>query len=134
MATLPLLSFPPSAMSTQYEIYEPIEGFSAAAAIEGVSRVFHRKLQHFQISRSFRRSRIQHILHNMTVNKKTFICARDGVYPRFRLWSIYRQCLSACTEVLALKQESRIIGQWYNHVSGSRKSHVSFPWAKQHRV
>ena len=30
-----LLSFSPSAMSTQYEIYEPAKGFSAAAAMEG---------------------------------------------------------------------------------------------------
>ena len=37
-------------------------------------------------------------------------------------------------EILALKQESRILGQWYNHVSGSRKSQPSSPWAKQHRV
>ena len=37
-------------------------------------------------------------------------------------------------EVLALKHESRILGQWSNPVSGSRKSQASSPWAKQHRV
>ena len=36
-------------------------------------------------------------------------------------------------EVLALKHESRIFGQWSNPVSGSRKSQASSPWAKQHR-
>ena len=36
-------------------------------------------------------------------------------------------------EVLALKHESRILGLWSNPVSGSRKSHTSFPWAKQYR-
>ena len=33
-------------------------------------------------------------------------------------------------EVLALKHESRILGQWSNPVSGSRKSRASSPWAK----
>ena len=37
-------------------------------------------------------------------------------------------------EVLALKHKSRILGQWSNPVSGSRKSQASSPWAKQHRV
>ena len=37
-------------------------------------------------------------------------------------------------EVLALKHESRILGQLSNPVSGSRKSHASSPWAEQHRV
>ena len=31
-------------------------------------------------------------------------------------------------EVLALKDESRILGQWSNPVSGSRKSQASSPW------
>ena len=37
-------------------------------------------------------------------------------------------------EVLALKHESRIIGQPSNPVFGSRKSQASSPWAKQHIV
>ena len=38
-------------------------------------------------------------------------------------------------EILALKHESRILGQWSNPVSGSsRNSQSSSPWAKQHRV
>ena len=36
-------------------------------------------------------------------------------------------------EVLALNHESRILGQWSNPVSGSRRSQASSPWAKQHR-
>ena len=32
-------------------------------------------------------------------------------------------------EVLALKHESRILGQWSNPVSGSRKSQASSSWA-----
>ena len=36
-------------------------------------------------------------------------------------------------EVLALKHESRIHGQWSDPVSGSMKSQASSPWAKQHR-
>ena len=35
-------------------------------------------------------------------------------------------------EILALKDESRILGQWFDPVSGSRKSQASSPWAKQH--
>ena len=34
-------------------------------------------------------------------------------------------------EVLALKQDSRILGQWSNPVCGSRKRQASSPWAKQ---
>ena len=37
-------------------------------------------------------------------------------------------------EVLALKHESKILGQWSNPESCSRKSQASSPWAKQHRV
>ena len=37
-------------------------------------------------------------------------------------------------DILALKLESRIFGQWSNPVSGSRKIQASSPWAKQHRV
>ena len=37
-------------------------------------------------------------------------------------------------EVLALKHESRILGQWSKPVSGSRKSQASSPFAKQHKV
>ena len=37
-------------------------------------------------------------------------------------------------EVLALKPESLILGQWSNHVSGSRKSQASYPLGKQHRA
>ena len=37
-------------------------------------------------------------------------------------------------EVLALKRESGILGQWSNPVSGSRKSQVSSPWAKKQRL
>ena len=37
-------------------------------------------------------------------------------------------------EVIALKHESRILGQLSNPVSGSRKSQSSSPWAKHHRV
>ena len=37
-------------------------------------------------------------------------------------------------EVLALNHESRILGQWSNPESGSRKSQASYPWAKQNRV
>ena len=35
------------------------------------------------------------------------------------------------SEVLALKHDSRILGQWSNPVSGSRKSQASSPWDKQ---
>ena len=38
------------------------------------------------------------------------------------------------TETLALKHESRILGQWSNPVSGSRKSQASSPWVKQHKL
>ena len=38
---------------------------------------------------------------------------------------------AAQSEFLALKQESRILGQWSNLVSGSRKNQASSPWAKQ---
>ena len=37
-------------------------------------------------------------------------------------------------EVLTLRHESRIFGQWSNPVSGSRKSQASSPWSKQHRA
>ena len=37
-------------------------------------------------------------------------------------------------EILALKHESGILGQWSNRVSGSWKSQVSSLWAKQHTV
>ena len=43
-----------------------------------------------------------------------------------------RKCLRGrTTEVLALKHESRILGQWSTPMSGSRKSQASSPWAKQ---
>ena len=42
--------------------------------------------------------------------------------------------ISASAEFLALKHESRILGQWSNPASGSRKSKTSSPWVKQHRV
>ena len=41
---------------------------------------------------------------------------------------------TAFPEILALKQESRILGQWSNPVSGARESEDSSPWAKQHRA
>ena len=34
--------------------------------------------------------------------------------------------VASATEFLALKHESRILGQWYNPVSGSRKSNASY--------
>ena len=37
-------------------------------------------------------------------------------------------------EILVLKHDSRILGQWSNPVVGSWKSQASSPWAKQHRV
>ena len=37
-------------------------------------------------------------------------------------------------EVLALKHESRILGQWSNPVSGPRNSQASSLVAKQHRA
>ena len=37
-------------------------------------------------------------------------------------------------EILALKHESRILGQWSNPVCGTSKSQASSPWAKQHRA
>ena len=37
-------------------------------------------------------------------------------------------------EVLPLKNESRILGQWSIPGSGSRKSQASSPWAKQHII
>ena len=37
-------------------------------------------------------------------------------------------------EVLALNQESRILGQWSNPLSGTRKSQARSPWAKQRSV
>ena len=37
-------------------------------------------------------------------------------------------------EILALKHESRILGQWSFPVCGSRKIQAGSPWAKQHRV
>ena len=40
----------------------------------------------------------------------------------------------APSEVLALKHESRILGQWSNPASGSRKSQACSPSAKQHRA
>ena len=38
------------------------------------------------------------------------------------------------SEVLALKHESMINGQWSDPVSGSMKSQASFPWDKHHTV
>ena len=40
--------------------------------------------------------------------------------------------MAASAEVLALRHESRIVGQWSNPVLGSRKSQSSSLWAKQH--
>ena len=45
------------------------------------------------------------------------------------------KCLHSCLtpsdqRYLPLKHESRILGQWTNPASGSRKSQASFPWAK----
>ena len=37
-------------------------------------------------------------------------------------------------EILALKNESRILGLWSNSGPGSKKSQASSPWATQHRV
>ena len=36
-------------------------------------------------------------------------------------------------DILALKHEGRILGQWSNPVSGSRKSQASCPWANQRK-
>ena len=57
----------------------------------------------------------------------------------FGLWTLHgmgKRCVVACSrcEQSALKQKSRILGQWYNPVCGSRKSQASSPWVKQHRV
>ena len=51
-------------------------------------------------------------------------------------WRQRRQMdLEVSSEVLTLKQESRILGQWSNNTaSGSRKSQASSPWAKHHRI
>ena len=38
------------------------------------------------------------------------------------------------SEILALKHESRILGQWSNPVSGARKSQSSSLWDTQHRA
>ena len=45
-----------------------------------------------------------------------------------------KRIASSAPEVLPLKHESRILGQWSYPVCGSRKSNTSSPWAKQHRV
>ena len=37
-------------------------------------------------------------------------------------------------EILVLRHEGRILGQWSNPVSGSKKSQASSPLAKQHRA
>ena len=42
--------------------------------------------------------------------------------------------LRQSAEVLALKHESRILGQWSNPVSGPRNSQASSLVAKQHRA
>ena len=47
---------------------------------------------------------------------------------------LYNQVRPFQVKFLALEHESRILGQWSNPVSGSRKSRYSSPWAKQHRV
>ena len=43
-----------------------------------------------------------------------------------------KRIASSAPEVLPLKHESRILGQWSYPVCGSRKSQTSSPWAKQH--
>ena len=59
---------------------------------------------------------------------------RDGVLGQLPGQDEARRSLDLPAEVLALKQESRILGQWSNPVSGSRKSQASSPWAKQNSV
>ena len=51
-----------------------------------------------------------------------------------RLQHVNTTAATMTAEVIALKHESRILGQWSNPVSGSRKSQASSPWAKQHRA
>ena len=59
-----------------------------------------------------------------------FLCPnvrpRPSVHPRPQSKRV--------AEFLAQKHESRILGQWSNLVSGSRKSQASSLWVKQHRV
>ena len=68
----------------------------------------------------------------------SFLCNSNFEFPTiltFR-WVRFKTnfCLQHTPEVFALKHESRILGQWSNPVSGSRKSQASSPWAKQYRL
>ena len=57
-------------------------------------------------------------LHHLQIRRDDLICISNKVGP--------------LSEVLVLKHESRILGQWSYPVCGSRKSQASSPWAKQH--
>ena len=59
---------------------------------------------------------------------------RDGVLGQLPGQDEARRSLDLPAEVLALKQESRILGQWSNPVPSSRKIQANSPWAKHHRV
>ena len=56
-----------------------------------------------------------------------------GLVPEMSACDVIKKGKKAGPEVLALKHESRILRQWSNPVSGSRKTQASCPWAKQHR-
>ena len=56
-----------------------------------------------------------------------FVCASSSPW-------VPPQSSAVLTDVLVLKHKSRILGQWSNPVSGSRKSQASSPRAKHHRV
>ena len=60
--------------------------------------------------------------------KRRFI----GSFVKFRAKKSFLSFLPP--EILPLKHRSRILGQWANPVSGSRKSQANTPSAKHHRA
>ena len=79
---------------------------------------------------------------NTSKGSKTnkIVATSVNAIPRLN-WTIFRRPRTKSrsrggsgTEVPALKHESRILGQWSNPVSVSRKSLASSPWAKLHSL
>ena len=61
-----------------------------------------------------------------------FFFLQDGLNTSLALVINTDNAVPWWPEVLTVKHESRIPGQWSDPVAGSRKSQASYPWAKQH--
>ena len=108
------------------------ENFGYSDTIGDWQRCHYNRLSQSPMIFTIRRSFLE--LSQLLIVTVTIVTVTEVLCKRIRLHERSKTPFLSLPEVLALKHESRILGQWSSPVSGSRKSQASSPWAKQHIV